>query len=46
MIGDAQEAEASGRYGAARVRYRQAAARAEGDLKAELLRRLDALREK
>jgi hypothetical protein len=46
LIADAVDAERNGRFGAARVRYRQAAARADGDAKQELLRRLRALEEK
>lgn len=46
LIADAKDAEQSGRFGAARVRYRQAAARADGEVKQELLRRLRAIEEK
>jgi hypothetical protein len=46
LIADAKDAERNGRFGAARVRYRQAAARADGNAKQELLRRLRALEEK
>jgi len=46
LIADARAAEAVGRFGAARVRYRQAAARASGELKRELLSHLDSIRDR
>lgn len=46
LIEEAKGAEAVGRFGAARVRYRQAAARATGDLQRELLERFEAIRDR
>ncbi len=46
IIDEARAAESVGRFGAARARYRQAAARASGDLKRELLERLEAIRDR
>ncbi len=45
LIQTAQLAEASGRWGAARIRYRQAADKASGELRQELLSKLDRLKD-
>lgn len=45
LIETAQLAEASGRKGAARIRYQQAAAKATGELKQALLAKCESLRE-
>jgi len=45
LIETARLAEASGRMGAARIRYRQAAAKASGELKTALLAKCESLRE-
>ncbi|MEX0819034.1 MAG: hypothetical protein WD070_05565 [Pirellulaceae bacterium] len=45
LIATAQRAEASGRIGAARIRYQQASAKATGDLKQALLAKSKSLRE-
>jgi hypothetical protein len=46
LIKEAKAAELMGRYGAARVRYRQAAARATGDQRRGLLERFEAIRDR
>jgi hypothetical protein len=46
LIAEAREAEQSAHYGAARVRYRSAAARARGPLKDQLLSKLRSLQDK
>lgn len=46
LIEDAKAAEKVGRFGAARVRYRQAAARATGAVKRDLLERLELIRDR
>jgi len=46
LIEEAKAAELVGRFGAARVRYRQAAARATGDQKRELLEKLETIRDR
>jgi hypothetical protein len=45
LIDTARLAEASGRMGAARIRYQQAAAKATGELKRALLAKCESLRE-
>lgn len=46
LIEEAKGAEAIGRFGAARVRYRQAAARATGDLQRALLEKFESIRDR
>lgn len=46
LIEEAKAAEDVGRFGAARVRYRQAAARATGELQRELLDKLESIRDR
>ncbi len=46
LIEEARSAEAVGRFGAARVRYRQAAARADGEQRTALLEKLESLRDR
>jgi hypothetical protein len=46
LISQAQLAEASGRYGAARVRYRQAAEKAVGAMREQLLAKYESLADK
>jgi hypothetical protein len=45
LLEQARQAEAGGHFGVARVRYKQAAARVEGDLRQQLLEKLEALRD-